>query len=103
MTKRRDFLKKAGAATGGAVAATTLGAPYVKAAKTIKWRLQTYAGPALAAPAQPFDNTSKLCAEQTARVERLEGIPRHLLRAISVAESGRGNPPARQLLPGRGP
>ena len=49
MTKRRDFLKKAGAATAGAVAATTLGAPYVKAAKTIKWRLQTYAGPALAA------------------------------------------------------
>ena len=49
MTKRRDFLKKAGAATVGAVAATTVSAPYVKAAKTIKWRLQTYAGPALAA------------------------------------------------------
>lgn len=49
MTKRRDFLKKAGAVTAGAVAATTVSAPYVKAAKTIKWRLQTYAGPALAA------------------------------------------------------
>ncbi len=49
MTKRRDFLKKAGAVTVGAVAATTISAPYVKAAKTIKWRLQTYAGPALAA------------------------------------------------------
>jgi TRAP-type mannitol/chloroaromatic compound transport system substrate-binding protein len=48
MTKRRDFLKKAGAVTAGAVAATTVSAPYVKAAKTIKWRLQTYAGPALA-------------------------------------------------------
>ena len=48
MTKRRDFLKQAGAATAGAVAATTLSAPYVKAQITIKWRLQTYAGPALA-------------------------------------------------------
>ena len=48
MTKRRDFLKQAGAATAGVVAATTLSAPYVKAQSTIKWRLQTYAGPALA-------------------------------------------------------
>ncbi len=48
MTKRREFLKKAGMATAGAVAATTVNAPYVKAQKTIKWRLQTYAGPALA-------------------------------------------------------
>ena len=48
MTKRRDFLKQAGVATAGAVAATTLSAPYVKAQSTIKWRLQTYAGPALA-------------------------------------------------------
>ncbi len=48
MTKRRDFLKKAGVATAGAVAATTLSAPHVKAQSTIKWRLQTYAGPALA-------------------------------------------------------
>ncbi len=49
MTKRRDFLKQAGVATVGAVAATTLSAPYVKAQTKIKWRLQTYAGPALAA------------------------------------------------------
>ncbi len=48
MTKRREFLKKAGAASVGAVAATTLSAPNVHAASTIKWRLQTYAGPALA-------------------------------------------------------
>ncbi len=48
MTKRRDFLKKAGVATAGAVAATTLGAPAVLGQKTIKWRLQTYAGAALA-------------------------------------------------------
>ena len=46
--KKRDFLKKAGAATAGAVAATTLVAPHVKAQTTIKWRLQTYAGAALA-------------------------------------------------------
>src|SRR3546814_5538397 len=47
MTKRREFLKGAGllAATAGA---TTLAAPYVKAQSPIKWRLQTYAGPALA-------------------------------------------------------
>jgi len=48
MNKRRDFLKKAGATTAGAVAATTISAPYVKAQSTIKWRLQTYAGAALA-------------------------------------------------------
>ena len=46
--KKRDFLKKAGVGTVAAVAAVN--APYVQAAKktTIKWRLQTYAGPALA-------------------------------------------------------
>ena len=48
MNKRREFLKNAGAATAGAVAASTLSAPYVKAQTTIKWRLQTYAGAALA-------------------------------------------------------
>lgn len=48
--KRRDFLKKAGIGTA-AVAATAVNAPYVIAQKktTIKWRMQTYAGPALAA------------------------------------------------------
>ena len=46
--KKREFLKKAGVGTAAAVA--TVNAPYVKAqAKTpIKWRLQTYAGAALA-------------------------------------------------------
>ncbi|MBI1207149.1 MAG: twin-arginine translocation signal domain-containing protein [Azospirillum sp.] len=49
MTNRRDFVKRAGLATVGAVGAATLAAPYVKAANApIKWRLQTYAGPALA-------------------------------------------------------
>ena len=48
MTSRRNFLKKAGAA--GAAGAAAMAAPAVHAqSKTkIKWRLQTYAGPALA-------------------------------------------------------
>ena len=45
---KRDFLKKAGLATAGAVGASTLAMPYVKAQSPIRWRLQTYAGPALA-------------------------------------------------------
>ncbi len=48
MTKRRDFLKRAGLASAGAVGASSLAAPYVKAQSPITWRLQTYAGPALA-------------------------------------------------------
>ena len=48
MNQRRDFLKKAGIAGAGVAAASTFPAPYVKAQSTIKWRLQTYAGPALA-------------------------------------------------------
>ena len=49
--KRRDFLKKAGTGAAAAVAATAVNAPYVIAGKKtpIKWRMQTYAGPALAA------------------------------------------------------
>lgn len=48
--KRRDILKKAGVGTAAAVAATAVGAPYVIAQQktAIRWRLQTYAGPALA-------------------------------------------------------
>ena len=47
--KRRDFLKKAGVAGAAAAGAATFAAPAVHGAnKTIKWRLQTYAGPALA-------------------------------------------------------
>ncbi len=48
---RRDFLKTAGVAGIAGATATTLGAPAVHGAshaKTIKWRLQTYAGAALA-------------------------------------------------------
>jgi TRAP-type mannitol/chloroaromatic compound transport system substrate-binding protein len=63
--KRRDFLKKAGVGAATAAAATAgiagligcgkeeekqeaVKAPEVIAKKTIKWRMQTYAGPALA-------------------------------------------------------
>ncbi len=45
--------------------------------------------PARANPAQAFDNAWKICAEQTAQAERRMAIPRHLLGAISLAESGR--------------
>ena len=44
MTTRRKFLKTAGLGA----AATALAAPAVKGQSKIKWRLQTYAGPALA-------------------------------------------------------
>ena len=49
--KRRNFIKKAGSGAVVAAAATTVSAPNVIAAKKtkIRWRLQTYAGPALAA------------------------------------------------------
>ncbi|HEY9057096.1 MAG TPA: TRAP transporter substrate-binding protein [Aurantimonas sp.] len=48
MTNRRDFLKKAGVVTAAA-GASALAAPAVHAQSSpIRWRLQTYAGPALA-------------------------------------------------------
>jgi len=45
---KRQFIKRAGLVTAGGVSASTLAAPYVKAQSPIRWRLQTYAGPALA-------------------------------------------------------
>ncbi|MEQ8653731.1 MAG: TRAP transporter substrate-binding protein [Kiloniellales bacterium] len=47
MTDRRKFLKRAGAVTVAA-GASALAAPAVHAQSKISWRLQTYAGPALA-------------------------------------------------------
>ena len=45
LTKRRDFIKKAGLVTAVGVGATALSAPYGYAATNpIKWRLQTYSG-----------------------------------------------------------
>ena len=43
MTTRRKFIQ-----TAGVAGAATLAAPAVHAQSKIKWRLQTYAGPALA-------------------------------------------------------
>ncbi len=48
MTDRRKFLKGAGA-VGVAAGASALAVPVVHAQSKIKWRLQTYAGPSLAA------------------------------------------------------
>ncbi len=45
---KRDFLRKSVLTGAGAVGATALATPYVKAQAPIKWRLQIYAGPALA-------------------------------------------------------
>jgi TRAP-type mannitol/chloroaromatic compound transport system substrate-binding protein len=45
---KRDFFRKAGIATASAVGATALATPYVKAQTPIRWRLQSYSGPALA-------------------------------------------------------
>ena len=43
LTKRRDFIKKAGLVTVAGVGTSVLSAPYVYAAsRPIKWRLQTY-------------------------------------------------------------
>jgi TRAP-type mannitol/chloroaromatic compound transport system substrate-binding protein len=47
MNSRRQFLKNAGLA-GATVGASALAAPAVLGQAKIKWRLQTYAGPALA-------------------------------------------------------
>jgi TRAP-type mannitol/chloroaromatic compound transport system substrate-binding protein len=48
-TNKRGFLKTAGLTTASAVAAGTIGAPYIARAQSpIRWRLQTYAGAALA-------------------------------------------------------
>ena len=50
LTKRREFLKKAGLISAGAIGASTLAAPYGYAATNpIKWRLQTYSGAPLGA------------------------------------------------------
>ncbi|PSM17488.1 MULTISPECIES: TRAP transporter substrate-binding protein [Nitratireductor] len=48
MHNRRQFIKKAGLAGVTAAGATTLATPYVRAQSPIRWRMQTYAGVALA-------------------------------------------------------
>ena len=49
----------------------------------------TVSGPAAASETQVIEKEREICALQTARAERQRGIPRHLLNAISLAESGR--------------
>ncbi|NQU56875.1 MAG: hypothetical protein HQ513_06540 [Rhodospirillales bacterium] len=44
---------------------------------------------ATADTAQAIGNASQLCDSQAARVEQAAAIPRHLLKAISLAETGR--------------
>ena len=46
-------------------------------------------GPAAAGEAQAIENEWDICARQTARAERRMAIPRNLLSAISLTESGR--------------
>jgi len=45
--------------------------------------------PASATSTQAFDNAWTLCATETGRTEQRMGVPKHLLKAISLAESGR--------------
>lgn len=44
---------------------------------------------AAAMPTQAFDDPAKICLRETQLQERLQGLPAHLLTAISRAESGR--------------
>jgi hypothetical protein len=46
-------------------------------------------GNASGAPRQAFDDPWKICLRATQMQERLDGLPQHLLTAISKAESGR--------------
>lgn len=47
-TKRRQFIRQAGVGSAAAVAGTIAAPNIVRAQTPIKWRMQTYAGPALA-------------------------------------------------------
>ncbi len=48
MSNRRSFIKKASVGTAAAAAGTIAAPNIIRAQEVIKWRLQTYAGPALA-------------------------------------------------------
>ncbi len=54
-------------------------------------------GVGLAAPVarQPFEDPMKICAQEAARQELAQGLPRHILNAIGKAESGRWNEASR--------
>jgi len=50
-----------------------------------------WSGSATASTAQAIEKTAKLCSDATAKQEQRDRIPRHLLNAISLAETGRWN------------
>ncbi len=62
----------------------------------IAWAVFYGAGPAQAEPVQAIDNPWKICARETAEVERQKGVPTYLLAAISLAETGRWNEERRE-------
>ncbi len=62
----------------------------------IAWAAFYGPSPARALPVQTIDNPWKICARETAKVERRKGIPRYLLAAISLAETGRWNGESRE-------
>ncbi|NQW02101.1 MAG: transglycosylase SLT domain-containing protein [Rhodospirillales bacterium] len=58
------------------------------------------ASPLNAAPlsSQALENTAQLCTDQTARLERSENIPAHLLTAVSLTETGRWQKGEREII-----
>ena len=69
---------------------------FLKACLLIAWSLLSGTEAASAMTTQAIENTGNLCAAQTVRAEREKGIPRHLLTAISLAESGFWNAARRE-------
>ena len=63
--KRREFLKKAGIGTAAAVAATTVKAPAILAAKTYKWKMVTTWPPKLPVLQEGCERLAKLVEELT--------------------------------------
>lgn len=47
---------------------------------------------------QDIEKTSHLCIDQTARLEKSENIPAHLLTAISLAETGRWHKNSKEII-----
>jgi len=47
---------------------------------------------------QAIENTSHLCIDQTARLEKSEKIPTHLLTAISLVETGRWQKGSKEII-----
>lgn len=62
--------------------------------------LATHTAPvaAVGLSVQAAEKTAQLCTDQTARLEKTEKIPTHLLTAISLTETGRWQKGAREIL-----